>query len=1699
MNLLHLEFLGELELLEARLLSWSLVDGSFSSEELWRNTADFIDKRGKNDDPQEWIDAMEDDGLLFKWYDGHENRYRSRMAETVRLLSRLKQLFPKHFDGVPSWLGAPDLVSDFRFLLRPRSYPDRSESAQEHIGKWAENLSKLQTSILRAITKSELPESAVKLAGFQVRATTRILQETEQTPCSATVICAGTGSGKTLAFYLPALTKIAGSIENDGSSWTRALAIYPRNELLKDQFAETLRQLRLVNPLLKASGRRGLVIGAFFGPVPDQIAYVSNDWRPHPKGYICPFLSCPTCEDKLAWSKTDIESRMERLQCVSASCNETVGPDEVRLTRESTRRNPPDLLFTTTEMMNQRMSDKRHWHLFGVGQPMSKRPILVLLDEAHTCAGNHGAQIAYLLRRWRWRTGAKPHFVGLSATLMEAPQFFAQLTGIPRSLVEEISPATAELISNGMEYMIALRGDPMSGASLLSTSIQTVMLMRRVLEARDKEGESAYGKKVYVFTDDLDVTNRLFTNVLDAEGMDHCGRPDPRRHPEGSLANLRANHLPNEESRFENGQSWRLPMRLGHALEPLANIRVGRVSSQDTGVDADDEVIIATASLEVGFNDPEVGAVVQHKAPRDPASFLQRKGRAGRQRLMRPWTVLILSDYGRDRLAYQGYDLLFDPELRSRELPIANRHVLKMQAVHTLMDWLGREINQGHIWQDISAPSDYANTQSVQQEVAKIIEEILEGTEKYDAFVQWLRSALKLSDDRELDHLLWSPPRALMTAVLPTLHRRLTSNWLRKDQVGKEYFVHRHPLPEFITGTLFSNLSIPEVVVHAPASFANQEMEPAPMKFTQVMREFAPGRISKRFAVRSRNLRHWIPVDPAGPPEQAMEIPSFCPEGTLENLGNFLIRDADGTIRQMPVMRPFEFMTRHDAPVEIRDSSNAFPRWHSQILPPPGLEAGVLIDLPSISRWTSLIGEIRFFIHRYFEPAVIRRFTTGADATVQLKETSVSVSSRYTMNAEDAALGFTLEADAIRFLINLPETWNPWDPSLAPELIRSLRSARFRWRMETDPQLRAHASVFDIGWLAEIVLAAVTATAVTKKYSVAEAWSLLRSPEHPISLTDVPALIFQTVPMDTDPLDTSLTQRELKLRHLLSDTDVLSAIDSLIPELWASRTDEWGTWLKGRFLTTFAAAVREAIQQICPDSDVESLVIDLDAGPSRDGMDRHGPGIAEIWISEETPGGGGTVENLLPLLAEQPQRFLDLILGGLGAGEFESTDQELNQLLKDLLDGKPESQPLVRAIADMRSSSTLQETTYSFAKVTSLLRDRGFRTNHVFLTALNARILKPGSAPAMDQRIAGMMQQWRIEEDRLGIEIEARPFAHALSADETFEVALGPLPIGNADLQTWRFGALYSMMWPRGSQARNQSLAFRNPYAACLPPERLLVTSLLGPPEPSIELGTPDWQPRFESELVLERRIRLTAPVHAFHQLRDVSVSVLVRPIDTGSILLYPRIRGISRSLESLGVLWDIVTPGSIAPPQDTEQESSSSRLIVKSAVENREEIRDLLESLFAAELLQPSTEIWIVSPWISDIPLLDNRAGGFSGLDPSWPKRHITLAELLAYAMKANPSTVIHIITRPDVHNTRFTGRLRFLAEMDGNTDRLRIDQNRPELHTKGIATTNFALIGSMNLTHNGIFLLEETVYLDVNTARTFQFLVNLQTCYSA
>ncbi len=487
----------------------------------------------------------------------------------------------------------------------------------------------IATSPMRSRLWSALTtRQRLTLAGFQVRAIVRILSSAQE---SGTIITAGTGSGKTIAFYLPALLAISDQV-NPNDFWTKTLAVYPRNELLKDQFAEAYQQCRRLDEVLLESNRRPILIGALFGSTPTEasaLAVTRAKWPKKAGEFVCPWLKCPVCGSVLLWMQRDLAAKKEALRCSSTECGHALPENTIVLTRSRLVSATPDVLFTTTEMLNQRMSDLKMRKLFGIGQPGAKRPKFMLLDEVHTYSGTSGAQAALVLRRWRHMVASRTTWVGLSATLQEAPRFFAELTGLESEAIAEITPLDTEMVEEGAEYQIILRGDPTLQASLLSTSIQAAMLLGRAMDspASATRDPIFFGSRVFAFTDDLDVTNRLFDNLRDAEAYTIFGRPD---HARGPLALLRGEQ-PRDPRRDLDGQRWRLCERIHRPLE--ARLLIGRTTSQDAGVLQDADVVVATAALEVGYNDDEVGAVLQHKAPKSMASFLQRKGRAGRKRV----------------------------------------------------------------------------------------------------------------------------------------------------------------------------------------------------------------------------------------------------------------------------------------------------------------------------------------------------------------------------------------------------------------------------------------------------------------------------------------------------------------------------------------------------------------------------------------------------------------------------------------------------------------------------------------------------------------------------------------------------------------------------------------------------------------------------------------------------------------------------------------------------------------------------------------------------------------------------------------------------------------------------------------------------------------------------------------------------------
>jgi hypothetical protein len=139
--------------------------------------------------------------------------------------------------------------------------------------------------------------------------------------------------------------------------------------------------------------------------------------------------------------------------------------------------------------------------------------------------------------------------------------------------------------------------------------------------------------------------------------------------------------------------------------------------------------------------------------------------------------------------------------------------------------------------------------------------------------------------------------------------------------------------------------------------------------------------------------------------------------------------------------------------------------------------------------------------------------------------------------------------------------------------------------------------------------------------------------------------------------------------------------------------------------------------------------------------------------------------------------------------------------------------------------------------------------------------------------------------------------------------------------------------------------------------------------------------------------------------------------------------------------------------------------------------------SLFAMELLHPSEEIYLISPWISDVPLLNNCQGQFRSIAPELSKGWIGLADLLLALSERG--SLVYILCRPDqLQNENF---LQKVSEFTSS-------KKTESLHEKGLVTNNFYLRGSMNFTYSGVNLNDESVELTTEPTAVSQAFIEAQ-----
>jgi phosphatidylserine/phosphatidylglycerophosphate/cardiolipin synthase-like enzyme len=135
--------------------------------------------------------------------------------------------------------------------------------------------------------------------------------------------------------------------------------------------------------------------------------------------------------------------------------------------------------------------------------------------------------------------------------------------------------------------------------------------------------------------------------------------------------------------------------------------------------------------------------------------------------------------------------------------------------------------------------------------------------------------------------------------------------------------------------------------------------------------------------------------------------------------------------------------------------------------------------------------------------------------------------------------------------------------------------------------------------------------------------------------------------------------------------------------------------------------------------------------------------------------------------------------------------------------------------------------------------------------------------------------------------------------------------------------------------------------------------------------------------------------------------------------------------------------------------------------------IKEVISSMLSGVILNPQ-KIWLVSAWISDFEILDNRGGCWDLLNPTWGHRIVTFFDLLEIATLNGCQ--LNIVVRKHSNNDK---AILVLKKKLGKSPLFHIEESK-NLHSKGLLITDAFLSGSMNFTYSGANKNEELMSLE-------------------
>ena len=640
------------------------------------------------------------------------------------------------------------------------------------------------------------------------------------------------------------------------------------------------------------------------------------------------------------------------------------------------------------------------------------------------------------------------------------------------------------------------------------------------------------------------------------------------------------------------------------------------------------------------------------------------------------------------------------------------------------------------------------------------------------------------------------------------------------------------------------------------------------------MSEFAPGRVSYRFALRGRRERMW--VNPPASTERSLDLEAFC--------SDYLQLTRPPGLRE-PVVQPRSIQLSRPAG-RVPDSS--YGRWNWEVFFRVN-GAPVELDVPSGSAWTRQVRSVSVMTHRARAPLTVWRIARTVEVERRVPSEPPSTQHRVRLAGGDAAVGFAMEVDGLQIDVSLPER-----PVSHPgtELDRALRTTYFEHLVLTDSALATRvSSSFLREWLAQLSLCAVVTASLDVGSSLAE-----------VSDADLSAAMVQAAravfgaggPSDdpTEPIhDPGLVA---DVENAIEDREIVTALQRCLASLRGPLPTDSLTWIHERYASTVAAGFIGAVQAMCPDLDVDDLRVDFELRSSDD--DRP---FARIMVSEDQPGGTGVVETAVERMDRDPRAFWAVVTSVLGPCDGERIDEALRRFLRDRDEGR-----LANEVDQIRAASTLSATTEAWASLRERMFRSGIDADQTAISALATRLLRPGSDASVEQLCRDLLSRWDALEDALGLEVDLRVFAYIAARHDETRRSLAALTYQMTQDLEWTVGQIVGLLWSRGSKLRAASLQSYNPY--CKPPdtERLLVEPITQAPIAAVQFGTAGWRDDLDDQLSLGGVARIACSDEA--EAADALRQLMTAPTAVGVLEFHPRVVGVERSNAEITLTVDI-------------------------------------------------------------------------------------------------------------------------------------------------------------------------------------------------